>query len=166
MKIRIPEIVIDIDAQKIQNTAQKAAKKASKTIKTAAQTAKETAETVKTRAQKSAKEFKDTADEYTKKAQQTAENIKQEYMRIFNKPKLEQLSSEVTNLQFKVMQKDLQIKSLQNAEPFDYSALWNAKKESVLLQQQLAEKTREYNEFAAKQQACQQIMEEMNKKGV
>ena len=165
MKIRIPEIVIDIDTQRIQNTAKTAAKKASKTIKTAAQNAKETSKTVKSKAQQAAKDFKETADEYSQKARVATDDLKQEYIRLFNKPKVEQLSSEVADLQYKIMKKDIEIKALQNTQQDGFS-VWKAQKEYTVLQKRLEEKTREYNEFAAKQQACQQAFDILNKKNV
>ena len=150
MKINKPDF--DIDVNKIKKTAKEAAKNAVNT----AQNLKENAKTT-------AKNVKNAVDDFSKQAEQKAEDLKQAYIRVFNKPKLEKLSEDITNLKYKILAKDVELRKLKEAYDKDGAAIYKAEKDMLLLQEKLSQITAQYNEFAAKQAACQKVFEELNK---
>ena len=148
MRIKKPEINIE--------QIKSATKTAKKTAKKVAQKTQETAKVA-------AKNVSEKLDDFSQFAQETTQDAQQAYLRIFHKPKLERLSGEITDTKIKIMKKELELKRLQSEYPKDGIKIWQVQKDLALLGQNLSKLTEEYNDFAQKQAACQEMFEKLNK---
>ncbi len=122
-------------------------------------------QTIRTAAKKAetiAKEAKEYTSDFAQKAEQKAESLKQGYMRVFEKSKVEKLNTETNLLKLRIALKQNKIKKLNTENPEELQKYYELQKELLKLNNKLNKKTEEYNKFVAQQNACQAASDRLN----
>lgn len=122
-------------------------------------------QTIRTAAKKAetmAKEAKEYTSDFAQKAEQKAESLKQGYMRVFEKSKVEKLNTETNLLKLRIALKQNKIKKLNTENPEELQKYYERQKELLKLNNKLSKKTEEYNKFVAQQNACQAACDRLN----